>query len=178
MNASRWDRIGAAWLAGELSPANGLEEWRKAAHAEAVLIASILHKPGRMHQVATLVEVGCGVGRLTPLLAPYFQTIIATDTSSVMLGITSAAAFHWQNIKVVSGLYPNGDAALVWGNLYDEDWTTQAATEHLIGLCEQFPLVLAQTTRDEITNFVRDLWIEQGDDWMLLAGAPASDALV
>lgn len=178
MNEERWDRIGADWLVGTLAPANGMEAWREGAQEEAIRISAILHHPSRQHRVDTLVEVGCGVGRLTPHLAPYFRKVIATDTSTVMRGITERAAAHWQNVTVDAGLYPHGDAALVWGNLYDEDWSDAAAVEHLSGLVAQFPVVLVQTSRVVITQSQAPIWVERGDDWMLVSRPDFTETLL
>jgi hypothetical protein len=43
--------------------------------------------------------------------------------------------------------YAKGDAAVVWGNLYDDDWSDEAAIEHRAVLREQFPVVLEGNER-------------------------------
>lgn len=167
MNAERWDAIGRQWLHGQLEPANGRAAWTAQAQAEAAQIAEIL-APSKDK---TLLEVGCGIARLTPWLAGWFKTVIAIDTSPVMLGITAAATSYLLNVETwVAGHEPPCDAALVWGNLYDEDWSRDAANEHIRGLAETHSSVLVWTgSRDELQSDWSFLVYRHGNDWMLLA---------
>lgn len=175
MNEAKWDDVGEQWRSGGLQPATSMAVWLAQAREEAAELAAILHHNA---QVETLAEIGCGLGRLTRYLAPYFRRIAAHDTSSVMREVTAHVTRNWPNVHVLDLPYRNADAALVWGNLYDADWTDKAATQHLEALVNQYPLVLVQTTRDALTNSQRERWLgSQGDDWMLLAGTP-SDALL
>src|SRR5205823_98651 len=51
------------------------------------------------------VEVGCGIGRMTPLLAERFDRVVAVDVSPAMLAATRAAlgdAGHVE-LRLVSG---------------------------------------------------------------------------
>lgn len=166
MNESKWDDIAWRWMNGSMWPANGVERWTEDAKLEAAEIAQRLNATAI---VGTLVEVGCGVGRLTPHLAAHFPLVLATDTAGWCRHVTRERCKDLANVIVEPGLYPAGDAALVWGNLYDEDWSLPAALEHIAGLLEEYERVLVQTSRDLITNAFAEHWIAQGDDWMLVA---------
>lgn len=139
MNQAKWDAIAEAFDAGTFVPANGWDAWHEQAVQEAVMIRQALPST-----VGTLVEVGCGVGRLTPYLAIMFPRILATDTSSACRQVTRRRCHARRNVTVMApdNLYVKGDAALVWGNLYDSDWSPAAAQAHRFGLREAFPLVL------------------------------------
>lgn len=165
MNAERWDAIGRQWLHGQLEPANGRAAWTAQAQAEAAQIAEIL-APSKDK---TLLEVGCGIARLTPWLAGWFKQVIAIDTSPVMLGITAAATSYLLNVETwVAGHEPDCDAALVWGRMYDEDWGAQDTIDHLWDLLGRCPLVLVQSNWPELA--VVGETIVSGPDWLLKRG--------
>lgn len=171
MNAERWDAIGRQWLHGQLEPANGRAAWTAQAQAEAAQIAEIL-APSKDK---TLLEVGCGIARLTPWLAGWFKTVIAIDTSPVMLGITAAATSYLLNVETwVADHEPDCDAALVWGNLYDEDWSDTDAAAHLGSLVIMHEYVLVQSRRETVTMpwYDTEFPIDSGDDWLLLHRPP------
>lgn len=167
MNTEKWDAIAEAFRLGEWVPANGWEAWNAQAVREAVMIRDAL--PNRVDE---LIEVGCGVGRLTPYLAVMFPRVIATDTSAACRIVTRERCRHHPNVRVMlpaSLPMAAGDAALVWGNLYDSDWSKDAAVKHISKLRDTYPLVLVQTgMRDEIQRAFRDPDPGYGTDWMLL----------
>lgn len=166
MNAAKWDEKWSMFDNGHLEPANGREVWAANAAVEAALIRNILPL-----EVAVIVEVGCGIGRLTPNLAPLFWHVYAVDTSVVACKVTRAVAPH-RNVTVtvlhgeLLGRAVQADAAVVWGNMYDADWTLDAARLHIEDLAKHYPLVLVQTARQEI----RDAWTPAAasDDWFLI----------
>lgn len=167
MNEARWDAIADSFERGELVPANGMEAWRDKALEEALLIRSVL--PGN---VETLVEVGCGVGRLTPYLALTFPRVIAIDTSSQCRRLTMIATVYSNNVVVCSPdevpSIGEPDAAVVWGNLFDEDWSDQDAIDYLWQLLGAVPLVLTQSNRALLA--VVGHTIRSGPDWLLQQG--------
>lgn len=140
MNTEKWDAIAEAFRLGEWVPANGWVEWEAQAVCEAAMIRKAL--PERVDE---LIEVGCGVGRLTPYLAVMFPRIIATDTSAACRIVTRERCRHHPNVRVMlpaSLPMAAGDAALVWGNLYDSDWSEEARRKHTAKLRRTYPIVL------------------------------------
>lgn len=137
MNTEKWDAIAKAFAVGTWVPANGLEAWYAQAVSEATTIRSALPL-----DVETLLEVGCGVGRLTPYLALLFPRVIATDTSPVCRRVTAERCEHRPNVVVAEPVGQTADAALVWGNLYDSDWTLQQISAHRQEMRRLYPLVL------------------------------------
>lgn len=129
MNEDKWDAIAAAFERGEWQPANGIDVWRDEAFREAVTIRRALPAT-----VQSILEVGCGVGRLTPHLAVLFGSgVVAVDTSANCRRVTSFACHHLRNVVVCQPGEPltgQPDAALVW-KLYDEDWSLPERDEHL-----------------------------------------------
>lgn len=137
MNEQKWDRIAEEFGRGEHVPANGWEAWNEQASREAVTIRDALPS-----EVETIVEIGCGVGRLTPYLALLFVYVRATDTSTACRMVTRQRCEHRPNVLVLPpGDYP-ADAAVVWGNLYDKDWNADAIREHRETLRANYPMVL------------------------------------
>lgn len=139
MNQAKWDNVARDYAANTLMPANGWSEWNAQARREADLIRSLLPE-----NVQTLVEIGCGIGRLTRYLSITFPNVIATDTSSECRKVTRAATLR-RRVVVDEGLYPPGDAALVWGGLYDDDWRNEAMNVHFNGIVAMYPMVLYGT---------------------------------
>jgi len=139
VNTEKWDAFAEAFARGDVTPANGWTEWEAQAVREADTIRGALP-----HHVGTLVEVGCGIGRLTPQLALRFSTIIAMDTSTACRRVTRNRCRAHRNVLVVppDDRRVEGDAALVWGNLYDSDWSYAETREHREMLRGRFPIVL------------------------------------
>lgn len=170
MNPAKWDAIAESFERGELVPANGIAAWTKQAADEAATIRRALPD-----SIDTLLEVGCGVGRLTPWLSLLFPRVIATDTSVRCLRLTNIACGHgmrW-NVRTRAPDDPvcaEADAAVVWGNLYDEDWTREAANAHITSLANSYPIVLVQLAhRSELFDdwvSLDAIGIRRGDDWL------------
>lgn len=150
MNTAKWDAIAESFERGEFVPANGWDEWNAQAIREAVMIREALPQT-----VDTLLEVGCGVGRLTPHLARMFPHVIANDTSAACRRVTVVRLRGRPNVRVVSAAgAPYGshiDAAVVWGNLHDADWTTDEASAHARALMDAYPTVLFSTPTPPLT---------------------------
>jgi SAM-dependent methyltransferase len=164
VNAERWDRIGQAVLDGRLSPANGESEWRRLAAEEARRVVGLMGEPW------SVCEVGCGVGRLTPHLARSCGFVWATDTSRVMRMITRQATSGDANVHVTSpGREASCDVALVWGNLYDEDWSDLLAAAHLEGLLLRHSSILVQTDRPYLIGYCLGRTVMDGEGWFLAA---------
>lgn len=141
MNPEKWDAIAEAFDAGAFVPANGWYGWHVQARCEAAQIRDALPR-----KVDVLVEVGCGVARLTPHLALLFPRVIACDTSSACRRVTSERCRRRRNVLVQPTLPAASDgrtyAALVWGDLYDEDWPASEVKAHRLMLRERYPVVL------------------------------------
>lgn len=164
MNRNRWDELARQWLSGELCPANGMEEWTRLAASEAWRIGQLLPAG-----VTTLLEVGCGVGRLTPHLAGIFPEVFAIDQSLVMLAITSGRCRELANVHTqLAGTEPACDVALVWGNLYDEDWGDEEAAQHGESLVSKHHLTLIQTSRVYLVGYWQTRTVKHGKDWLLV----------
>lgn len=160
MNTAKWDRVAEAFDQGVLVPANGMDNWAAQAVTEAVLIRGILPLA-----CETLLEVGCGVGRLTPYLALMFRSVVATDTSTACRVVTMGRCEYFRNVRVAEPGGIQADAAVVWGNLYDDDWTDDQAAEHIVELAAVCGYVLVQTSRPFILGFDN----AQGEhDWTLI----------
>lgn len=145
MNTAKWDAIAESFERGEFVPANGWEAWRDQALREAATIRDAI--PGH---VLDLIEIGCGVGRLTPHLSLLFPRVIATDTSAVCRRVTldRCREYGVENVDVYEAYFPvpgaRSTAAVVWGNLYDSDWTEDVARAHTRALMDEYPIVLFQ----------------------------------
>lgn len=139
MNVEKWDAIATRFSTGEQVPANGWEAWAEQAATEAATIRGTLPE-----SVGTLLEVGCGVGRLTPYLALMFPIIIATDTSPCCRLVTENRCSARGNVLVLppdEAAAEPADAALVW-NLYDTDWPAADQAEHRHEMQRRYPIVL------------------------------------
>lgn len=138
MNQAKWDRIAEEFAAGTAVPANGWEAWADQATREATMIRDAMPS-----EVETLVEIGCGVGRLTPYLALLFPHVIAIDTSPACRVVTAQRCEHRPNVLVTGSARTPADAAaaLVWC-LYDSDWTTGQVNLHRALMREAYPIVL------------------------------------
>lgn len=139
MNVEKWDALATRFSTGEQAPANGWEAWAEQAATEAATIRGALPE-----SVGTLLEVGCGVGRLTPYLALMFPIIIATDTSPCCRLVTENRCSARGNVLILppdEAADEPADAALVW-NLYDEDWPLEARDAHLSELEARYRYVL------------------------------------
>lgn len=140
MNTTKWDAIAEAFAGGTGVPANGWEAWNDQARREAITIRGALP-----HSVDNLLEVGCGIGRLTPHLALMFLSVTSIDTSTACRMVTRKRCRHRSNVTIlpadarmtVAGI----DAALVWA-LYDEDWPQDQVTAHRAEVLEKYGLVL------------------------------------
>lgn len=160
MNEAKWDAVATAYVQGRLLPANGIAEWGRLATLEALRIDAILPDT-----IDLLLEVGSGVGRLTPALGVLFPRVVATDTSELMRSVTRVACAHLPNVEVSEPGGITADAAVVWGNLYDEDWTDDEAAGHVCELAACCGYVLVQTTRAFIGGFEG----ARGDgDWAMI----------
>lgn len=175
MNETKWDALADAWLSGTMPPANGMTAWYGQAIIEADLIRSILPP-----EVRSITEVGCGVGRLTPYLAQRFDRVEAVDTSARMIDACELACHGTENVSfcvIADGFMPAAgmDAALVWGNLYDEDWSLAEAADHFCALSLVNRFVIVQTLRRDICSLIAEdgpTPIAEGDDWFLLGDFP------
>lgn len=138
MNTAKWDALAESFAAGRAVPANGWQAWNEQAVKEATQIRSLLPD-----DVLLLLEVGCGVGRLTPYLALMFPRVVAIDTSAACRAVTRQRCEPHRNVRVLpaDARLPRCDAALAWC-LYDEDWQPIDAAIHLDDLCDRYPLVL------------------------------------
>lgn len=165
MNSEKWDAFAEAFAAGTAIPANGWAAWNKQALDEAVTIRCALPE-----SVECLVEVGCGVGRLTPYLAIGFPRVVCTDTSAACRAVTRERCCGHGNVIVMppDHLLVEGDAALVWGNLYDEDWSDAEARAHLYQLVEAHRCVLVQHTTRSVITLRNDWALTTSDDWMMI----------
>lgn len=142
MNTAKWDAVANDFIAGTRVPAQGWEAWAAQATQEAITIRAALPE-----SVEMLLEVGCGVGRLTPYLALLFPFVVATDTSAACRSVTLARCDKHTNVLVLppdEAAQEACDAALVWC-LYDSDWTAQASFEHLESVNARYPLMLYGT---------------------------------
>lgn len=143
MNTDKWDAFAEDFAAGQVVPANGWEAWCQRAMDEAATIRKALPT-----EADVLVEVGCGVGRLTPYLALLFPIVIALDTSAACRMVTRERCSNNGNVTVMPAdaklPEPAGRtyAALVWGRLYDNDWPTGSITGHRERLRAEYPIVL------------------------------------
>lgn len=141
MNPAKWDAIAEAFDAGTWVPANGWDAWAQQTVREAAMIRSALPDT-----VDVLLEVGCGIGRLTPYLAIMFPNVVAIDTSTACRMVTRKRCRNHSNLTIlpadarmtIAGI----DAALAWGNLYDEDWSEAESSAHRAELRRLYPLVL------------------------------------
>jgi SAM-dependent methyltransferase len=173
VNSARWDEIGRQWQTGELSPANGWQLWNEVAELDAERIRVLL-PPG----VQSIIEVGCGVGRLTPHLAARFKNVYCTDTSPVMMSITSGLLVKdgILNARVAVDTYTlprEIDAAVVWGNLYDQDWTGEQAASHADDMLQRAHLLLVQNPPEFLVGHLAARTVESGK-----ITAPASNYLI
>lgn len=168
MNTAKWDAFAEAFAAGQAVPANGWEAWSEQAVREATMIRKALPDT-----VQCLLEVGCGVGRLSPYLALMFPRVVCTDTSAACRTVTRERTRHHANVTVLPADArlpdPQPDAALVWGNLYDSDWTDANARAHLAGLVDTYPLVLCDRITRPIICLETGWSLTTSDDWCLIS---------
>jgi SAM-dependent methyltransferase len=139
VNVEKWDAIASRFASGEQVPANGWEAWAEQASKEAVAIRAAIPE-----SVEILLEVGCGVGRLTPYLALMFPVVVATDTSAACRAVTLSRCERRGTVLVLppdEAEREDCDAALVW-NLYDSDWPAADQAEHRHGMQARYPIVL------------------------------------
>lgn len=163
MNERKWDLIAEAFANGTLHPANGMEAWQEDAVREAILVRAIIPV-----ECLTLMEVGCGVGRMTPFLSVLWPRVVATDTSSACRVVTAERVRLHRNTTVCEPGGIQADAALVWGNLYDDDWSDDEAAAHVCELLACCGYVLVQTSRSFILGFDN----ARGEhDWTLIGPA-------
>jgi SAM-dependent methyltransferase len=162
MNPDRWDEIGRQWETGALTPANGFDKWEAIASAEAARIRSLL--PG----AESLLEVGSGVGRLSPYLAEQFPTLICMDSSRVMRRVTRKRLAGHANTRVVEPDADFGlvDAALVWA-LYDEEWTDEQTADHAESLLDIAHVALIQNPSTYLVGYLLEYTVERGDDYLI-----------
>jgi SAM-dependent methyltransferase len=137
MNTDKWDRVAATFEHPEYEPPNGWASWEYLASQEAATIRRALPL-----EVETIVEIGSGVGRLTPYLALCFIYVTATDTSAACRRVTRQRCAHRPNVKVREQGFPLADAAVVWGRLYDDDWPELAVMFHRRELRREYAFVL------------------------------------
>lgn len=165
MNEAKWNDVGTRFMSGSLEPANGFAAWDALAMREAAQIASTLPA-----SASTIIEVGCGVGRLTPHLADLFDDVHATDTAEAMRRATRWRCKRHPNVTVTPpDPDASADAIVVWGTLYDQDWTTICANAHIAGLCDQGDMVLIQTNRRDIRYHWEDRTIAADTEWIMVA---------
>lgn len=137
MNPAKWDEVARRFEAGELIPGNGMDAWREIAITESIAIRAALPS-----SLEALVEIGCGIGRLTPYLALEFPRVIAVDTSTECLRVTARTCERFNNVEISDVLWPEADAALIW-QLYDAEWSDADRLAHLNQACRTYPLVLS-----------------------------------
>lgn len=89
---STWDELAASPDLYVGDPARGAQE-----------LESLFGRLGADPRGGTCVEVGCGSGRMTPLLAARFDRVIALDVSQAMLDRTRAAVGDAANVELVLG---------------------------------------------------------------------------
>lgn len=137
MNPAKWDDVALRFEAGDLIPANGMEAWREIAISESITIRAALPS-----SVGTLVEIGCGIGRLTPYLALSFPRVVAVDTSAECLRVTQRTCERFSNVEISDVLWPEGDAAVIW-QLYDDEWSDAERLGHINQARRTYPIVLS-----------------------------------
>lgn len=177
MNTAKWNVVATEFERGLRVPANGWEAWAEAASREAVEIRDAIPEG-----VEILLEVGCGVGRLTPYLGLLFPHVVATDTSPVCRRVTEERCKLRGNVLVLDpdeAQAEPADCALVW-RLYDEDWSDATRDAHARSLMDRYPVVLfspptprlslrngeSVTTRDEMVQGENRDFYSTGK-WML-----------
>jgi SAM-dependent methyltransferase len=164
-----YDDRARRWLAGELEPAIGREAWTANARREAEFAAKRLHPYGG----GSLLEVGSGVGRLTPYLAEAFEYVIAIDTSPGMQECTALACDGLVNVSVRDHKpgepYPVADAALIF-DVIEADWSIEQADALVSDVLRSCLLVLiAQVRLDEWEPYQGQI-AAAGAGWWLIQG--------
>lgn len=89
---STWDELAASPDVYVGDPERGAQE-----------LESLFGRLGADPRGGTCVEVGCGSGRMTPLLAARFDRVIALDVSQAMLDRTREAVGDAPNVELVLG---------------------------------------------------------------------------
>ena len=89
---STWDELAAAPELYVGDPGRGRQE-----------LKSLFGRLGADPRGGTVVEVGCGSGRMTPLLAERFDRVVALDVSQAMLERTRAAVGDAANVELLLG---------------------------------------------------------------------------
>lgn len=162
-----WDHVAREWIAGRLEPSIGRDAWSANARGQAQAIASIVAP----YAVSTLVEVGSGIGRLTPHLAERFEDVIAIDTSAGMTEATELAIANSPHAVVSDyregDAIPIGDAALVW-DVIGSDWSLQQADALVDACLRSCLLVLVSVSRLSGWSPDQNLIVREGDGWWLL----------
>lgn len=162
-----WDAVARRWLAGDLEPSTGREAWSALASDQAAHIARILQP----YRVSTLVEVGSGIGRMTPHLAEQFQHVIAIDSSAGMQECTELACEGLANVSVRHHAdgdpIPVGDAALIW-DVVAHDWSLLQADAMIDACLRSCLLVLVSVSRLPGWSPWQQSIIREGDGWWLL----------
>ncbi len=164
-----WDDRARRWLAGELEPAMGRDAWVLNAQRDAAMIAQRL----RPYGVRSLLEVGSGIGRLTPHLAEAFDHVIAVDTSAGMQECTDLACGTLANVTIrdhkLGDPYPVADAALIF-DVIDSYWTPWQADQLVGGVLRSCLLVLIVMVRLDEWEPRQGQIAAAGPDWWLLQG--------
>jgi len=89
---STWDELAAVPELYVGDPGRGRQE-----------LESLFGRLGADPRGGTVVEVGCGSGRMTPLLAERFDRVVALDVSQAMLDRTRAAVGEAANVELLLG---------------------------------------------------------------------------
>jgi SAM-dependent methyltransferase len=164
-----YDDRARRWLAGELEPAIGREAWVANARRDAEFAAKRLHPYG----VRSLLEVGSGVGRLTPHLAEAFDHVIAIDTSPGMQHCTELATDGLVNVSVRDHKqgepFPVADAALVF-DVIEADWSIEQADALVGDVLRSCLLVLIAQVRLDEWEPLQGQIAAAGADWWLIQG--------